>query len=287
MNYFRCGGGSGATVIIDGVEQDTDLKLVTKSVDYIVSNLPINVATGDAVILNNKIYIAKGTGFWMYDSTKWSSLSSLPFSFAYEKGKLIVLNNEIHLFGSDDKLHYKYNGTNWIKVGTIPFVTITSYPAVVFNGEIHTFFFNNWIDEHWKYNGTSWTKVGSAPFQPSKSFMFVLNGEIHLFGGTYGEKYHYTYNGTSWTKVADMNISFSRSTVNGAVYNGKLHIVGSNNHYIYTNGQFVETTKLFISVLQPLTVVFDNAIHVLAKGIYSDNEMYHMAVQTKFYRKVG
>ena len=66
------------------------------------------------------------------------SVSTLPYSFS--GGSAIVLNNELHILGSNNSSyytkHYKYNGTSWESVSTLPY-DFYSGSAVVYNDEIH------------------------------------------------------------------------------------------------------------------------------------------------------
>ena len=51
-------------------------------------------------------------------------------------GAIVVYNNEIHILGSNRSLknHYKYNGSSWVEVSTLPY-DFTSGCAVVYNNE--------------------------------------------------------------------------------------------------------------------------------------------------------
>ena len=70
-------------VTIDGVQHSENLAFESKLVDLKLGDLPYNFYSGSAVILNGEIHILGGGG----DSTK----------------------------------HYKFNGTSWTSVSTLPY----------------------------------------------------------------------------------------------------------------------------------------------------------------------
>ena len=61
MNYFRCGNGSGSSVIIDGKEVDeVTLESVLANENKSISTLPYSFYNGSAVVLNDEIHILGG-----------------------------------------------------------------------------------------------------------------------------------------------------------------------------------------------------------------------------------
>ena len=86
MAYFLCGEGSSVTVTVDGVEVEEGMNLVS----------------------DGAIDLEVGT---------------LPYQFNYSSA--VVYNKEIHILGSGISgyytSHYKYNGTSWTSVSTLPY----------------------------------------------------------------------------------------------------------------------------------------------------------------------
>ena len=123
-----------------------------------VPDISYNFYSGSAVVYNNAIHIL-GSGYYnssgstndkKYPCSKyhyqhgynynpyvpWTSVSTLPYNFY--NGSAVVLNDEIHILGSDGSStkHYKFNGTSWVSVSTLPY-DFSSGSAVVYNNEIH------------------------------------------------------------------------------------------------------------------------------------------------------
>ena len=98
--------------------------------------------------------------------------------------------NEIHILGSDNSSyrtsHYKFNGTSWESVSTLPY-SFYGGSAVVYNDEIHILSSDdsNYYTTHYKYDGNSWVNVSTLPGETS--FGVVFNNEIH---GAYGLNHH-------------------------------------------------------------------------------------------------
>jgi N-acetylneuraminic acid mutarotase len=77
-----------------------------------------------------------GSLFITSGSSKWTSVSTLPYIFY--QGSAVVLNNEIHILGScnNSTKHYKWNSSKWTSVSTLPYI-FSSSSAVVLNNGIH------------------------------------------------------------------------------------------------------------------------------------------------------
>ena len=144
MAYFRCGGGGGAKVYLDGKEVNENMSLVTNYMDIKVSTLPYSFGHGSAVVLNNEIHILGSsstnykTKHYKWNGSSWTSESTLPYGFY--NGSVVVLNNEIHILGSastyEERKHYKWNGSSWTRVSTLPW-DFGYGSAVVLNNENH------------------------------------------------------------------------------------------------------------------------------------------------------
>ena len=103
-------------------------------------------------------------------------------------GLIVKLNGEIHILGAYDASHatkhYKWNGSSWTSVSTLPYA-FTYNQAVVFNNGIHILGGGNdssTYTKHYRWNGTFWTEVSSLPYDFKAGSVVVLNDEIHILG---------------------------------------------------------------------------------------------------------
>lgn len=267
MNYFRCGGSEKVT--IDGVKVRDKLELKS--------------------LVSKSVYV-----------------SDLPHEFSLGSCCAVVLNGEIHVLFSTDRSHYKWNGSTWTQVSTLP-CTLAGCPAVVLNDEIHLLCGNrasgtNYGDEHYKWDGTTWTKLPYIPRDYSSGVRaVVLNDKIHLFGGCSATDIfnltHYEWNGTTWTQVSTLPYGFT----NGAavVLNGEIHLLGGTNRSSYSlSGGYVSydrhykwdgSTWTSVDTLPNncgccSAIVLDDEIHVIGGGYFSPyNQLYRWVGQKTHY----
>ena len=159
----------------------------------------------------------------------WSNTSTDLLYYFYE-GSAVVYNNELHILGGTggSTKHYKYDGSSWTSVSTLPYKFYQS-SAVVYNNELHILGGNNSSTNHYKYDGSSWTSVSTLPYNFYRGSAVVYNNEIHILGGSNGSNYtkHYKYNGKSWSSVSTLPYNFYQGSA--VVYNNEIHILGSNN----------------------------------------------------------
>jgi N-acetylneuraminic acid mutarotase len=94
--------------------------------------------------------------------------------------------------------HYKWNGSSWTEVSTLPYDFING-SAVVYNDEIHILGSSRDQTKHYKWNGTTWTEASTLPYMFDSSPAVVYSNEIHILGGQRGQKNHYRWIGTEWT----------------------------------------------------------------------------------------
>lgn len=207
--------------------------------------------------------------------TESRNISTLPYALEDAPVSLVVLNDEIHILGSSISSartsHYKWNGTSWSEVSTLPYGFIDG-SAVIYNGEIHILgggiiSGGSTVDinkSHYKWNGTSWESVSTLPYDLFGSCAVVYNDEIHIFG-TPGAPplayYHYKWDGTTWSNVSTTPISFSAG--DAVVYNNELHIMKGTNHYKWDGTTWSNVSTIPISVGGNGAVVYNGAIHVL------------------------
>ena len=144
----------------------------------------------------------------------------------------MVYNGEIHIMGSDSSSyytsHYKFNGSSWESVSTLPY-GFYGGSAVVYNNEIHILG-GNGSTSHYKFNGSSWESVSTLPYVFYRGSTVVYNGEIHILSGDDSSYYtsHYKYDGNSWVNVSTL----PGKTSFGVVLNNEVHGAYGLNHYI-------------------------------------------------------
>lgn len=156
-------------------------------------------------------------------SIKQGAITSLPYKQGYSRGNfigMVVYNNEIHLLGNVKYYgcfdHYKYDGTSWIKLSTLP-TNFVQGTAVVYNDEIHIFCRYN----HYKYNGTRWIEVSTLPYEINTDDDAVIyKNEIHIFYNT--QRLHYKLDGTSWVESSGSGIPGCRIIV----YKDEIYSIG-------------------------------------------------------------
>lgn len=201
------------------------------------------------------------------------NISSFPNPTIVKYGTFVVYNNDVHwLGGFNDPYHYKWNGTEWVEVSTLPYNAINSC-AVVFNNEIHLLGAESgsFADKHYKWDGTSWTQVSTMPEPFAGKFAVVYDNAIHILGGQTNNK-HYKWNGTQWIEVSVLpyNVKYNRVVTSGVVvYDNAIHIIGGHdndvrtNHYKWNGTTWTEVSTLPYTVPDPIVIVFDNKIHLL------------------------
>ena len=234
-------------------------------------------------------------------SNTWSNVGTLPYSF--NQGSAIVLDNEIHLLGSDygnDTKHYKYNtSTNtWSSVSTLPYPFYNG-GAVVLNNEIHILGSSanssSYYTNHYKYNTSTntWSNVSTLPYHFNGGNAILLNNEIHILGSSYYSnktypygKYHYKYNtsNNTWSSVSTLPYDFKYGIA--IVYNNEIHILGSSNSSYYTSHyKYNTSTNTWSSVstipyefYRSSAVVLNNEIHILGGHYKNSNNTKHYKI---------
>ena len=226
------------------------------------------------VVFDNKIYHlnvsnVEPTEINIYDinTGSWTRISGniggYPKTGAISYSAAVVYKNEIHMLGgiyrgndtSYSKYHYKYDGTSWSKVSTLPY-SFHNGCAVVYNDEIHILGSQNgsYTKYHYKYDGTSWSKVSTLPYDFYNGCAVVYHNEIHILGGYYAPeaRYHYKFDGTNWESVTTLPYVFCDG--GAVVYNDEIHILNSSKtpyrfHYRIRGKSVIEScngTKIAI-----------------------------------------
>ena len=157
--------------------------------------LPYNVGSGGiaAVSYNGELHVIYHTTattlkrhHYKLTDSKWVTASEPPF---FSDSTAVVRNNEIHLVGSstsgETNYHYRWNGSTWTSVSTLPYKFNNKGEVIVVNNEIHILggFQSANSQSHYKWNGSSWTSVSNLPYDFDYGAAVVLNGEIHIIGG--------------------------------------------------------------------------------------------------------
>ena len=266
----------------DGVEWE---KLSDGSFPY---NFPYGYNV-PLVVFDNKIYHLNAyntdpteiniydinTGLWTRIS---GNIGGYPKTGAISYNAAVVYKNEIHMLGgiyrgngtSYSKYHYKYDGTSWLNVSTLPYGFYNGC-AVVYNDEIHILGSkdSSHTRDHYKYDGTSWSKVSTLPYSFYNGRAVVYNDEIHILGSQNGSytKYHYKYDGTSWSKVSTLPYDFYNGCA--VVYHNEIHILGgyyapeARYHYKFDGTNWESVTTLPYVFCDGGAVVYNDEIHIL------------------------
>ena len=154
-------------------------------------------------------------------------------------GAIVFYNNEMHFLGSSLSpmtQHYKWDGSSWSSVSTLPYKFFRG-SAVVYNNEIHIFGGNYQLGvntQHYKWDGSSWSSVSTLPYDIDACNVVVYNNEIHILGSEVEKTAHYKWNGSTWSSVSTLPYDFMYGSA--VVYNNEIHILGglssnSTKHY--------------------------------------------------------
>ena len=217
----------------------------------------LNVGNTDPTEIN--IYDIN-TGLWTRIS---GNIGGYPKTGSISYSAAVVYKNEIHMLGgiyrgsdtSYSKYHYKYDGTSWSNVSTLPY-SFYNGCAVVYNDEIHILGSQNgsYTKYHYKYDGTSWSKVSTLPYSFYNGCAVIYHNEIHILGGYYAPeaRYHYKFDGTNWESVTTLPYVFCDG--GAVVYNDEIHILNSSKtpyrfHYRIRGKSVIEScngTKIAI-----------------------------------------
>ncbi len=211
-------------------------------------------------------------------------ISTIPYD--YRSGNVLIYENEIHILGSSMSFagsrHYKWNGTSWTSVSTIPYY-LTGI-ALVYNDEIHILSGKDSdITKHYKWNGTSWTSVSTIPSSSTSAGYqtgIVYDNKIHIFERS-SNGYHYVWDGTSWTSSTSMPFS----VYSAVIYNNEIHIFGGG-HYKWDGTNWVQASTLPYSATATIAVVYNGSIHIFG-GMTSTYYKYHYKWNGASWTNVG
>ena len=257
------------------------------------------------VVFDNKIYQlntlnVSPTCMYIYDintglwTARYGKIGGYYNGGSVSYNVAVVYKNEIHILGGNylgndttySKDHYKYDGTSWSKVSTLPY-NFRCGCAVVYNDEIHILGGNDTATRryHYKYDGTSWSKVGTLPYDFYFGCAVVYNDEIHILGSMNSSysKDHYKYDGTSWSKVGTLPYNFRCGCA--VVYHNEIHILGGNStpeskkHYKFDGTSWESVTPLPYEFSSGGAVVYNDQIHIVNSE--KDPYRFHYRIRGK------
>lgn len=194
-------------------------------------------------------------------------IGAIELPYIFSKGSSVVYNNEIHILGGIDnyRSHYKYNGTEWVEVSTLP---INHYCdsgtlAVVYDNEIHMFNTNATI--HYKWNGSSWVSVSTLPSN-KMTVAVVYNNEIHMFDNNY----HYKWDGTTWTTLMNVPVQ----PCGAVVFNNNIYIFNTKYQYIFNGSSWSDSYEMsgFSFVGDARVVVYNEEIYFINSSGFCKKE---------------
>ena len=232
----------------------------------------LNAYNTDPTLIN--IYDIN-TGSW---TQTFCTIGGYPRGGSISYSAAVVYKNEIHILGgvyrgtdtSYSKYHYKYDGTSWSNVSTLPYI-FSGGCAIVYHNEIHILGSRDgsYSTQHYKYDGKSWSKVSTLPYGFYFGSAVVYNDEIHILGTANSSysKYHYKYDGTSWSKVSTLPYNFCDGSA--VVYHNEIHILGgrkspeSKYHYKFDGTSWESVTTLPYQFCDGGAVVYNDEIHIV------------------------
>ena len=241
-----------------------------------VSILPYGISSTDVVVYNNELYILGGgrttdtqNTFYRFDNatSQWIRLDDLPFNSSYNK--IIVYNNEIHVF---DDFHYKYNGSEWVRLNDIPEDFYSIYSAYLHDGslEIVTYYSDRYVYDN---ENDQWIFIDQLPYSTYDQIT-TCNDKIFIMLG--GDRYfdefiqsHYKFDGEKWTEVSILPYPFYQGSA--VVYNNEIHILGGENydnrtsHYKFDNetSTWIQVSEIPYDFTGGFAIEHNNELHIL------------------------
>lgn len=201
----------------------------------------------------------------------------LPYDF-YD-GNAVVYKDEIHIMGGVDgaKNHYKFNGEEWVEVGSLPYDLYWG-AATIYQDEIHILgsYASGQGKKHYKYNDTDgWTEVSTLPVFFNRGSVVVYNDELHMIGGL-GNATHYKYNPTDgWVLISSIDVFYDGGAV---VLDNKIHIFGGSTvkgHRAYDGTEWTVLDDLPYSMIRGQAIIYNNEAHILGSDYSSGDSISH------------
>ena len=271
--------GTKNEITINGEEVKEDLKLELykhMEVDNGQVALPRRYYEGTMIVFNNEIHIITSFSYnrhhLKFDGSTWTELSTS----APSATSAVIYNNEIHAFCNNS--HFKFNGSEWSTVGSLPCTIDDSAGFVVYNNEIYMFFYINSTEYTYKYNGEAWVKINDPKWGTNMDKVAVVyKDKIHLFIS----KQHIIFDGSTYTFLKDTPGYANRELV--AVYNDKIHIVNGLKECVYDGSEWIdEDGSLMTTSDRASILVYNNELHIFG-GYYAETR--HNILYIPLYMK--
>lgn len=186
---------------------------------------PETEAVSSLIVFQGKLYAAslyKPAGFFEYEGgEKWKPLST-------PEGKRVeataVFNGGLFATCYDEGAVFRFDGSSWERVGTIPEATQT-YGLAVHRGQLYV---SEWPKAHvYRYlGGTNWEDTGKLGGELEAMPLVVYNGKLYCGSLPLAEVYRYD-DGTTWTRIGRVDhtpdVKFRRAW-SMAVHAGRLYV---------------------------------------------------------------
>ena len=266
----------------------TDKSNLASAISEVKSVNDSHVESLESMSGGSKVFWLENDNTITYENVE---VSTLPYVFY--QGSAVVLDGEIHILGSgysyvsgsyyvypNAKYHYKFNGSTWESVSTLPYEFYVGC-AVIYNNEIHILGsgYTNYDTNHYKFNGSNWESVSTLPYNFDIGSAIIYNNEIHILGGNSGTKSHYKWNGSSWESVSTLPYSMRNGST--TVLNEEIHILSSYDssyiqyHYKYNGSAWESVSTLPYKLYGGRAIVLNGEIHIMGSNDSSyDNAHY-------------
>lgn len=241
------------------------------------SPLTFDFDMGGIAILNNEIHVFGGypnyTNHHKLVNDEWVTDVNCPkFSWNNWRNSAVVYNDEIHILARETSYesmdHYKFDGTNWISVSTVP-SDIKYYHTLACANNILYLFGNTRNSgstgdaKLYKYNN-GWELISTPEWGLNTSptdgcYCFEYNKTLHVATGYPG--YIYKYENGIWTTVTAIPTGF-RINQNAmfVVQNNKINMISyygnKIGHYCYNGSTWDLISKPKYSTDRSCAIVY-------------------------------
>jgi N-acetylneuraminic acid mutarotase len=137
----------------------------------------------------------------------------------------VVYDGDLHILGGSNNatMHYKWDGTEWQSVSTLP-ISFSIGGAVSYNNKLHIISDTN----HYAWNGTEWVVASTMPTSFKYGDVLALD-KLYVIGcGTYCSQ-TYLWDGTDWEE----GIALSVPLVDGTAVemNDSIYCIGGKGYF--------------------------------------------------------
>lgn len=203
----------------------------------------------------------------------WDKMdATLPFNFL-NGAALTTNNNEIQLMGGPGSAysHYKWNGTSWVSVSTLPY-EFYSAKAVVYEGKIHilgTGHVGDYQNAHYVWDGTKWESASTLPYKFYSGGAVKCDYKIFLLGGgSSSAEYRYFYCGQE-KDIYEMSLPHGTKVMafEPKVETGDVTIT---DYGFTVNGDDYMDITFSVPSKTPITIINNNDILYSSTGIVKE-----------------